>query len=208
MSVAKVFKIVANFSYRYFIIGNQSPGNLERISNGIAASVRTGEFHTPKDVAEAFRAINPDANFRSDFELAVMPKTRSRLARYTLAALSNHMSKQSNKVGSELITNPDAKQVTLEHILPQSPSPEWKSGFSSGVNPDDYIYRIGNLTLLITKANRDAANVSYAEKKKIALSDSSLAINWTFRAINNWGEQEIEQRQAQLAKVALDVWKL
>src|SRR5256885_1920873 len=82
--VKKLFRTVANFSFRYFIIGNQSPGNLERVSNGIAAGIRTGEYATPLKVAEAFRAINADASFRSDFKLAVIPKARAKIARYTL----------------------------------------------------------------------------------------------------------------------------
>lgn len=206
--VARVFRIVADFSYRYFIIGNQSPGNLERVSNGIAAGVRTGEYSSPKEVADAFRAINPDANFRADFELALMSKARARLARYTLAQLTNFMSKQSSRAGSEQIANPDAKQVTLEHILPQSPTATWRAAFSKDVNADDYIYRIGNLTLLNTKVNRDATNASFSEKQRIALTCSNLAINLQFRTLSKWGDQEIEQRSTQLAKIALEVWKL
>jgi uncharacterized protein with ParB-like and HNH nuclease domain len=206
--IAYVFRIVSNFSYRYFIIGNQSPGNLERISNGIAAGVRTGEYSTPKDVADAFRAINPDANFRADFELAVLSKTRVKIARYTLSQLTNSMSKQSSRVGCEQIANPNAKQVTLEHVLPQNPKPTWKAAFSKDVDPDEYIYRIGNLTLLTAKVNRDASNASFTDKQKNALNDSNLAINQQFKDIKKWGVQEIEQRQTQLAKVALDVWRL
>ncbi len=206
--VAKVFRIVANFSYRYFIIGNQSPGNLERVSNGIAASIRIGKYTEPKEVANEFRAINPDANFKNDFELAHMSKIRARLARYTLAHVTNFMSKQTDRAGSEQITNPDAKQLTLEHVLPQNLTSTWRAAFSKDVNPEDYIYRIGNLTLLTTKVNRDAANVSFAEKKRTALNNSNLAINHEFSSFNQWGSQEIEQRQTQLAKVALQVWKL
>ena len=129
--IAKTFRIVANFSFRYFIIGNQSPGNLERVSNGIAAGIRTGEYASPKAVADAFRAINPDTSFRSDFALALMPKTRAKLARYTLARLTNFMSKQSSRAGGEQIVNPDSKEVTLEHVLPQKPA-GLDNGFSRG----------------------------------------------------------------------------
>jgi hypothetical protein len=58
--IAHVFRIVANFSFRYFIIGNQSPGNLERESARIALHIRDGSISKPHDVAEAFLAINPD----------------------------------------------------------------------------------------------------------------------------------------------------
>ena len=206
--IVKTFRIVSNFSFRYFIIGNQSPGNLEKVSNSIAAGIRTGKYPSPKEVADEFRAINPDATFRADFELAVMPKTRPRLARYTLSRLTNFMSKQSSKTGGEQIANPDAKQVTLEHVLPQSPSQSWRGDFSGKVDSTEYIYRIGNLTLLTTKVNHDAGNKSFMDKQKLALNDSSLAINHFFRNLTKWGEQNIEQRQKELAKIATELWKL
>jgi len=206
--VTETFRIVTNFSFRYFIIGNQSPGNLERVSNSIAFGIRTGEYATPRDVAEAFRAINPDATFRSDFALATMSKARAKLARYTLSKLTNFMSRQSSRAGGEQITNPDAKQVTLEHILPQSPGTAWRSAFSKGVDHADFVNRIGNLTLLKAKVNQDAANVSFSEKLRLALNDSTFAINRHFRSLTSWGEKEIERRQSEMAKVALEVWKL
>lgn len=206
--VARVFKTVVNFSFRYFIIGNQSPGNLERISNGIAVGIRTGDYATPEQVAEAFRAVNSNASFRSDFTLAELPKARAKIARYTLANLTNFMSRQSSKTGSERVANPDSKLVTLEHILPQSLGTTWTADFSAGIDPSDYIYRIGNLTLLTAKVNHDAADSSYRDKRRIALDDSTLAINEYFKDKSRWTEGKIEKRQEQLAKVALEVWKL
>jgi hypothetical protein len=206
--IAKTFRIVANFSFRYFIIGNQSPGNLERVSNGIAAGIRTGEYGSPKAVADAFRGINPDASFRSDFELALMPKTRAKLARYTLARLTNFMSKQSSITGGEQIANPDSKEVTLEHVLPQKLDFAWTGEFPSEEDPSDYIYRIGNLTLLTTKINHDAANSCFKDKQRMALDGSTLAINHYFKDLRRWTHKEIKERQEQLAKFALEVWKL
>ena len=206
--VGKTFRIVADFSFRYFIIGNQSPGNLERVSNSIALRIRTGEYSNPKDVADAFRAINPDANFRSDFSLAIMPKARAKLARHTLAKITNFMSKQASRSGAEQVVNPDTRQITLEHILPQNPGHPWRTGFSKGVDPADYVYRIGNLTLLTAKVNHDAADTSFSQKQHLALKDSTLSINRHFRNLDQWGEKDIEHRQAEMAKVALEAWKL
>ena len=206
--VARTFRIVANFSFRYFIIGNQSPGNLERVSAGIAYDIRTGKYLASKGIAEALRAINPDANFRSDFALATMAKSRARIARYTLTKLTNHMARVSKASGAEQVANPDAKQVTLEHVLPQNFGPAWRSGFSTAADPSDYVFRIGNLTLLTAKVNRDAADASFSDKKRLALKKSTLAINSSFLALKQWGDKEIEQRQVEMAKTALEVWKL
>src|SRR5665213_1248870 len=93
-----------------------------------------------------------------------------------LAKINNHLARQSSRTGSEHISNPDAKQVNLEHVLPESNPATWRPAFASGVNPKDYVYRIGNLTLLGAKINRDAADKSFADKKTIALDNSSLKI--------------------------------
>lgn len=201
--IAKIFRVVANFAFRYFVIGNQSPGNLERVSANIAYEIRAKNFKTPQDIADALRAVNSDPAFRADFTLASMEAAK--MARYTLAKISNYLAGQS---GSEQIADPDAKNVNLEHVFPQDNPSSWRTDFSKGANPSDYIYRIGNLTLLRVKANRDAADKSFAEKKRLALSGSGLKINEFFKGALKWGDKEIELRQEGLAKAALAVWRL
>jgi hypothetical protein len=202
--IAKVFRIVANFSFRYFIIGNQSPGSLERESGKIACQMRHGTYSSATQVADAFRAVNSDPRFRQDFELAAMDKRRAKLARYTLAKLNNYTSRKN---GDEQTVNPDSKQVTLEHILPQSFSPEWRRSFPTGTDAADFVYRLGNLTLLSRKKNDDAGNQSFSEKRKV-LRLSKLPISAGIVDEKQWTNQEIEVRQKQLAKLALDVWRL
>lgn len=201
--IAKAFRIVANFSFRYFIIGNQSPGNLERESGKIALGIRDGNITTSDDIADAFLAINPDKNFRSDFTLASVPRSRARIARYILAKIENHISPNKEKT-----VNPDDKTVTLEHILPQNFGKTWSSYFSKGYEPADYVDRIGNLTLLTQKINSDAADKSFLDKQQVAFKTSDLVLNSELMKISKWGEVEIESRQDHLAKIALEIWKL
>jgi uncharacterized protein with ParB-like and HNH nuclease domain len=205
--IAKVFRIVANFSFRYFVIGNQSPGNLERETNNIAVGIRTGLLASPNAIADAFRAINPDNSFYGDLSAATVSKSRAKIARYILAKINNHMSTRLGPQGKEQVVNPNAKQVNLEHILPQSLPLAWRSSFSQGVDIEDYVYRIGNLTLLTRKVNSDAGDTSFAEKK-ITLSNSTLPLNEPFKAMDKWTEIEIERRQSEMAKLSLEVWRI
>ena len=205
--IAKTFRIIANFAFRYFVVGNQSPGNLERVAANIAYEIRANTYTSPTHVADALRGLNSDPAFRNDFTLASM-EGRSRISRYTLAKINNHLARQSSATGAEQIANPDAKQVNLEHVLPQDVPPSWRAAFSATADPADYVYRIGNLTLLRAKINRDAADKSFEEKRNIALDASQLNINAYFSGVTKWGDREIEQRQDGLAKVALEIWKL
>lgn len=204
--IAKTFRIVANFAFRYFIVGNQSSGNVERLAAVISHAIRTKTYTSASHIADALRATNPDPAFRSDFSLAMFSKSRARLARYSLGRITNHLTKQGG--GAEEIVDPVAKNVNLEHVLPQDVPALWRSDFSPDADPKDYVYRIGNLTLLNAKVNRAAADKSFAEKKRLALDQSQLKINDFFKSVSSWGDREIEQRQDALAKTALEVWKL
>jgi uncharacterized protein with ParB-like and HNH nuclease domain len=200
--IAKVFRIIANFSFRYNIIGNGTSGSLERIFGEIAYAIRDGSCTSHTDVADTLRATNRDLQFQNDFEIAIVSKSKGKLARYILAKLNNQMG------SSEVIANPNAKEVNLEHILPQSITPAWSKEFSNGVDPEEYVYRVGNLTLLNAKFNSNVANKSFQDKQKLAFNKSKLPINSYFNQITKWSEKEIENRQKEMAKVALQVWKL
>jgi hypothetical protein len=205
--VAKVFRVVANFSFRYNIIGKQSPGNLERISGKIAYEIRTRAITSPKGVADALRAVNPDSTFRADFELAVMPKSRAKFARYILTQINNYLA-QTRRKGREFVVNPDEKKVNLEHVMPQKGGTAWTGGVVKAADVEGLVYRIGNLTLLNKDLNDKNANKSFAEKKRIAFNSSDLLINDYIKSATMWGPSQIEERQRKLASIAVQVWKI
>jgi hypothetical protein len=63
------------------------------------------------------------------------------------------------------------------------------------INAADYAHRVGNLTVLKPKVNRDAADESFQNKQKIALNDSTLAINHHFQGLSQRTDVQIEKRQ-------------
>lgn len=200
--IVKAFRIIANFSFRYNIIGGGTSGDLERVFGEIAYGIRVGTHTSPRGVADALRGVNTDSKFRTDFENATIPKTKAKLARYVLGRINDHLG------GPELIANTDSKVVNLEHVLPQKPDTSWKGVFSQSISVDDYVYRIGNLTLLTTKINDKVANKSFKKKQDIAFKDSKLALNKFLKTAKKWSEKEIEKRQADMAKTALEIWEL
>jgi len=200
--IVEAFRIIANFSFRYNIIGGGTSGDLERVFGEIAYGIRAGTYKLPRDVGDALRGVNPDSKFRSAFGLATIPKTNAKLARYVLGKINDH------EGGPELIVSTDPKVVNLEHVLPQKPDASWKTAFSPSVSMEDYIYRIGNLTLLTVKINNDVANKSFKKKQEIAFKSSKLALNKYIIKTKKWCEKEIENRQENMAKIALEVWRL
>jgi hypothetical protein len=106
--------------------------------------------------------------------------------------------------------DPDAKHISLEHILPQNERKHvnWRPDFGQNIETADYVYRIGSLTLLTQGINNDLADDSFQEKSKIAFTESELLIDEYVKKATKWGDEEIEQRQQQLTRHAVQVWKL
>lgn len=201
-NIAETFRVVANFSFRYNIIGGGTSGDLESVFGNIAHGIRSGTHTSPNDVADTLRGVNPDSKFRADFESATIPKSKAKLARHVLGKINDYMG------GPELVANKDPKVVNLEHILPQKPDASWKAFTSPGIVPADYVDRLGNLTLLILKDNDKIANKPFSKKQELAFRKSKLKLNTSLKHVRNWGHREIEKRQKEMAKTALLVWKL
>jgi uncharacterized protein with ParB-like and HNH nuclease domain len=207
--IVQVFQAIANFSFRYNIIGSGTSGSLEAIFGKTAFEIREGSYTSAKDIADELRAANSDRLFRTDFQLATFSKWKSKLARYTLVKIENYLRRQKrgDKLGR---IDPNDRRISLEHILPQNEEShkDWRSDFEVNLDPADYVYRIGNLTLLTKKLNRESADRSFLEKKSVVVEASDLLINEYIRNVEKWGNQEIEQRQDQLSKYAVEIWKL
>ncbi len=103
----------------------------------------------------------------------------------------------------EVIVNPNEEKVTLEHILPQTDSPDW--AHISQEHRESYIRRIGNLTLLDKKLNERAGNISF-QKKRAVFRESELLMTKELAQIEDWTISAIEKRQSDFAAIAIKVW--
>lgn len=101
--------------------------------------------------------------------------------------------------------------LTVEHVLPQSLTPEWEEILAAGANdnetPDEIhaslVHTLGNLTL--TAYNAKLANDSFHAKKKL-LADSGLAMNREIASASGWGRAEIQARGRTLGKRIVSIW--
>jgi alkylated DNA nucleotide flippase Atl1 len=105
----------------------------------------------------------------------------------------------------------EAAAVTIEHVLPQSPTAEWLSVLTeevdAGETPEELhaalVHTLGNLTL--TAYNPELSNQPFPAKRKL-LADSGLAMNRAIAQEERWGRAEIAQRAADLADRAVRIW--
>jgi hypothetical protein len=96
--------------------------------------------------------------------------------------------------------------LTVEHILPRNPGPQWDAVLKSDETLlEDCLYRIGNLCLL-TKVNKEIGAAGFDEKK-IVYTTSKIILTNKLATASTWGRKEIDQRQAHMAKLASSVWR-
>ncbi|MCQ2679392.1 DUF262 and DUF1524 domain-containing protein [Helicobacter pylori] len=102
----------------------------------------------------------------------------------------------------------NTKECTIEHIMPQTLTEEWKRDLGKNFQAihDKYLHTIGNLTL--TGYNQEYSNNSFQEKRDMekGFKQSSLRLNQGLRDLESFGEKEIEKRANDLADWALKIW--
>ncbi len=121
---------------------------------------------------------------------------------------------QKNKYFLERLENFDTeepvntKECTIEHIMPQTLTEEWKRDLGGNFQAihDKYLHTIGNLTL--TGYNKEYSNKSFQEKKDMekGFKQSPLRLNQSLKDSEPFGEEKIKKRANDLADWALEIW--
>lgn len=101
----------------------------------------------------------------------------------------------------------DSESMTIEHIMPQKLSQEWKTYLSplSVEKHEENLHRLGNLSL--TDYNGEMSNKTFEEKKQI-YRDSKYYFTVHICDYENWQIEEINDRSKKLADIALKIWQL
>jgi uncharacterized protein with ParB-like and HNH nuclease domain len=121
---------------------------------------------------------------------------RRRIARYMLVALEeSHEHKEPV----------DTSTATIEHIMPQTLSAEWRAELGPDYETihEKWLDTIGNLTL--TGYNSELANSPFEEKKSM-LQNTHFELSRSLLSEVKWGESEIEARGKSLAERAVLRW--
>jgi Protein of unknown function (DUF1524) len=110
-----------------------------------------------------------------------------------------------SKTKEEVTVN--SSGLTIEHIMPQTLSSEWKQGLGDEYNAihDQYLHTLANLTL--TADNPALSNKMFSEKKKL-YEESKLNLNEYFDSLDTWNADTIEKRANELADMAIEVWPM
>jgi uncharacterized protein with ParB-like and HNH nuclease domain len=192
----RLLKLICVLSFRYTVVSGLNPNELEALYNKVAILITKSEITNPKQVFDQLRPVYvSDKKFSEDFSLlAISTKgQKKKLVRYILW-----------KLEADVYTSVDEDSFSIEHILPESPSDEWRQNFTDA-QIEEMVYRIGNLTPLEPYLNRRVGNDLYPIKQEVyqqsvyKLTQNILAEEWTPNAL--------AIRQKHLAQRATHIWR-
>ncbi len=199
---ARTTKSISRFIFRYTVVSSLNTNALEPISHEIASSILDGSIKGPRQVHERLQPyFVDDEKFKQDFTVLTI-NTGGRQRKVAKYILCNLEADQSGRA-----CDPDTDPATIEHILPENPSAEWDELFPEE-KWNEYIYRLGNLTLLEPSLNRQIGNRPYGEKLEgYARSRYRMTSALPELAPEVWTPQLVERRQRELAERAAHLWR-
>ena len=194
------------FLFRWITVSDRSVGTAFGIFSEVLKALKE-EKELPQVLSPLLSKIDSigDEEFKSIFKaLRVQDST---VAKYILGKIHAY---ESN---SELL--PVFNELHLEHVLPQDVT-KWKEkgDFSliSGTTYDDWIYHVGNLTLLSKSDNMSLQNSVFSEKtvlfKKSNFSmTSAIAIRHDLDG-RNWSPEWISERAELWSGIVPKIWRI
>jgi uncharacterized protein with ParB-like and HNH nuclease domain len=186
-------------TFRYNIISGLHTNEIEVVFNKLSVKIFKGEITTGSQAAEQLKSIYVvDDNFAQAFSTKQLSTKRNKnLVKYILVELENAISATDHQY--------EDATSTIEHILPENPPSDWEISFPAD-EQDDYIYLIGNYTLLEDSLNKKAEGKVFSEKlplyKKSNYKMSKDELNYT-----EWTPVILRKHQDKMARWACTAWK-
>lgn len=151
-------------------------------------------------------AFPTDEEFRSSFAVKQVYKTNLASRNFLLNRLENRDSEEAHDV-VQLLKD---RKVTIEHIMPQTLSQEWKDSLGDDYERihDQYLHTMANLTL--TSYNAEYSNLPFMKKKMMqnGFNDGIYRLSSYLRrdSTTKWTETEMIERRKELFDVCLNIW--
>lgn len=197
-SLVSVMRIVESFVVRRTVCGVPT-NRLRRIFAQMPGQI---DFEDIVGSSQAYLSNNQwpsDDEFHAafvNFRLYIPSRlNRTRLVLNTLERSFGH------KETPELTTD-----ITIEHIMPQTLSDEWKKalGIEASAIHGRWLDTVGNLTL--SGYNPSLGNKPFAEKRCL-LTKANFALTESILKVDEWDEAAIQARGNELADLALGIWR-
>jgi uncharacterized protein with ParB-like and HNH nuclease domain len=205
----KILSILESYFVRRFFTEN-STRVLGKLFDGLYKEVLSKD---PNNIVDSLKLVLKEYTtskifpIDDDFKVAITSTKIYKSAnidrvKFILEKLEDYV---VSKTKEEVTVN--SSGLTIEHIMPQTLSSEWKQGLGDEYNAihDQYLHTLANLTL--TADNPALSNKMFTEKKKL-YEESKLNLNEYFDSLDTWNADTIEKRANELADMAIEVWPM
>lgn len=147
-----------------------------------------------------------DDEVRTEFAVRQVYKIPAPNRLFILERLEN----QDNKERHEVVKQLSNKEITIEHIMPQTLSEKWKTSLGENWETihQQYLHTMANLTL--TGYNSQYSNLTFVEKRDMekGFKDSAFRLNNYVKDCEKWTEDELLERQQLLLNVFMKLWPM
>lgn len=201
----KIISLFSDFVLRYRLVrdytgGGALQGAIKQIINKL--NDETVECKYDDILFELSNSSTKDGEFPTDERFYEILKTKvfdTNEAKVLLSRIEYHNNKDI-KIPYE--------KLTLEHIMPQTFTPLWRKYL--GLNEhealnfhSEYLWTLGNLTLLSGQWNSSLSNRLYDEKKKSYIQNQFKITRNIVSTYDRWSKENIIHRTDALAKTAV-----
>ena len=198
----RLLKICSVISFRYNVIGNQQASEQERVYAKVAEQINTEASISLNFILQLMRSLYiKDSAFEKDFSeksFRTNLQRNKKIVRYILFNIENHCA------GTALEF--ESARYNIEHVLPENPTNSWTQ--FNDRDFEQYVYRLGNMTLLNTVENRDLGNTEFNIKRPVYQQSNFTITQRIAQEYEEWTPKSIESHQQWMAKQAKTIWKI
>ncbi len=194
-AIREVLKKIEIYIFRNFTICGLVANSAETLFADVALSIYKKELTDVGAICDKIsEKIVSDEDFSDNFSRWSAGESSKDVIRYIFRKIHGYLdpSKEININNTE---------VHIEHIMPQE-AEDW--GIDDETH-EQYLWRLGNLALLSGSKNQSISNGLFQDKKAV-YAGSWIMPNPDIATFEEWGPDEIDTRQKQLANTALKIW--
>ena len=206
----EILKLIQSFTWRRFVLGLPT-NSLNKIFMTLYGDVKKGDYL--KSIQRSLLKKSGSQRFPNNSEIhsALLEKDiyskRKKNVLYFLRKLEHHNNREKVDVS--------APEITIEHIFPQNPDPEWKNALPKKEFKefeDIYLHTIANLTL--SGNNGALGNKVFKKKKFMNVDDkeqgyifSNFWLNRYLKEIEEWNLDNYIERFDRIYKRFIKIWE-
>lgn len=176
---------------KYKVVSDNKPAYIDVLTYILLKKGRSSIFPSDEDV-------------KTDFATRQVYKIPANARMFILERLEN----RDNNERHDVVKGLSEKKISIEHIMPQTLSDQWKKDLGPEWERihQTYLHTMANLTL--TAYNSQYSNLTFLEKRDMekGFKESAFRLNNYVKSCDKWTEDELKERKKELLGVFMKLW--